>query len=167
MDIDPKEFRTALGRFATGVTVVAAKTPTEARGMTANAFSSLSLDPPLILVCYDNKAASLGVVRAAKKFSVNFLAEDQREMSDWFAGGSRDAADQFAGIPHKIGGNGAPRLTGCLGVLECDLHGELPGGDHTVVIGRVTGIELDDQTPPRPPLLFYGGAYRQMRPAGA
>ena len=85
MSIDPKEFRTALGRFATGVTVVTAKTQTEARGMTANAFSSLSLDPPLVLVCYDNKASSLKMVQEVKKFAINFLSEEQKSASDWFA----------------------------------------------------------------------------------
>ncbi len=160
MSIDGKEFRTALGRFATGVTVVTAKTPTEARGMTANAFSSLSLDPPLVLVCYDNKASSLKMVQDAEKFAINFLSEEQKETSDWFAGKGRDAEDQFADIPHETGENGSPVLTGNVGVLECDLHEELPGGDHTIVIGRVTRVVLEEEV--RAPLLFYGSAYRKM-----
>ncbi len=164
MSIDPKEFRTALGRFATGVTVVTAKTQTEARGMTANAFSSLSLDPPLVLVCYDNRAASLQIVRDAKKFAINFLSEEQKSASDWFAGKGRDAEDQFAGIPHEIGANGAPLLTGHVGALECDLHEELPGGDHTIVVGRVTRVLLEEEV--RPPLLFYASAYRKMDMGG-
>jgi len=165
MSIDGKEFRTALGRFATGVTVVTAKTPTEARGMTANAFSSLSLDPPLVLVCYDNKASSLKIVQEAKKFAINFLAEEQKNTSDWFAGKGRDAEDQFADIPHENGENGAPVLTGNVGVLECDLHEELPGGDHTIVVGRVTRVVLEEEV--RAPLLFYGSAYRKMDMDGA
>ena len=164
MSIDGKEFRTALGRFATGVTVVTAKTPTEARGMTANAFSSLSLDPPLVLVCYDNKASSLKMVQEAKKFAINFLAEEQKSTSDWFAGKGRDAEDQFADIPHEIGENGSPVLTGNVGVLECDLHEELPGGDHTIVVGRVTRVVLEEEV--RAPLLFYGSAYRKMDMGG-
>ena len=165
MSIDGKEFRTALGRFATGVTVVTAKTPTEARGMTANAFSSLSLDPPLVLVCYDNKASSLKLVQEAKKFAINFLAEEQKSTSDWFAGKGRDAEDQFADIPHEIGENGSPVLTGNVGVLECDLHEELPGGDHTIVVGRVTRVVLEEEV--RAPLLFYGSAYRKMDMGGS
>ena len=160
MSIDQKEFRTALGRFATGVTVVTTKTPTEARGMTANAFSSLSLDPPLVLVCYDNKASSLKMVQEAKKFAINFLSEEQKSASDWFAGKGRDAEDQFADIPHEIGENGSPLITGHVGVLECDLHEELPGGDHTIVVGRVTRVLLEEEV--RAPLLFYGSAYRKM-----
>ena len=165
MSIDGKEFRTALGRFATGVTVVTAKTPTEARGMTANAFSSLSLDPPLVLVCYDNKASSLKIVQEAKKFAINFLAEEQKNTSDWFAGKGRDAEDQFADIPHEIGENGSPVLTGNVGVLECDLHEELPGGDHTIVVGQVTRVVLEEEV--RAPLLFYGSAYRKMDMGGS
>ncbi len=160
MSIDPKELRTALGRFATGVTVVTAKTWTEARGMTANAFSSLSLDPPLVLVCFDNKASSLRVVREAGKFAVNFLAEEQKGASDWFAGKGRDSGDQFANIVHEMGENGSPLLTGNAGVLECDLHEEFPGGDHTIVVGRVTRVLVDEEI--CPPLLFYGSAYRKM-----
>lgn len=160
MSIDPKEFRTALGRFATGVTVVTAKAGAEARGMTANAFSSLSLDPPLILVCFDNKASSLRVVQAAGKFAVNFLSEEQKGASDWFAGKGRDAEDQFADIAHEAGENGSPLLAGNVGALECDLHEELPGGDHTIVVGRVTRVLMEEEA--RPPLLFYASAYRKM-----
>ena len=108
MTLDAKVFRSTLGKFATGVTVVTAESPSTRRGMTANAFSSLSLDPPLVLVCVDNKASFLGVVRDAKKFAINFLAEDQKSTSDWFAGKGRDAEDQFAGIAHEKGENGAP-----------------------------------------------------------
>ena len=165
MSIDPKEFRTALGRFATGVTVVTAKTQTEARGMTANAFSSLSLDPPLVLVCYDNKASSLNMVQEAKKFAINFLSEEQKSASDWFAGKGKDAEDQFADIPHEIGENGSPLITGHVGVLECDLHEELPGGDHTIVVGSVTRVLLEEEV--RAPLLFYGSAYRKMDMGGS
>ena len=165
MSIDPKEFRTALGRFATGVTVVTAKAGPRARGMTANAFSSLSLDPPLVLVCFDNRASSLKVVQEARKFAVNFLSEDQKGASDWFAGKGRDAEDQFADVAHEAGENGSPLLKGNAGVLECDLHEELPGGDHTIVVGRVTRALVEEKAPP--PLLFYGGAYRKMDMDGA
>lgn len=160
MAIDPKEFRNTLGRFATGVTVVTAKNGGLQRGMTANAFSSLSLDPPLVLVCVDHKANFLALVQETKKFAINFLAEDQRSASDWFAGKGRDAEDQFAGIPFEACENGCPRLAGAISVLECDTHEELPGGDHTILIGRVTRIHTEEEV--RPPLLFYGGAYRKM-----
>ena len=122
--------------------------------------ASPSSDPPLVLVCYDNKASSLKMVQGAKKFAINFLSEEQKSTSDWFAGKGRDAEDQFADIPHETGENGSPVLTGNVGVLECDLHEELPGGDHTIVIGRVTRVLLEEEV--RAPLLFYGSAYRKM-----
>ena len=160
MNMDPKEFRTTLGRFATGVTVVTADNSGVRRGMTANAFSSLSLDPPLVIVCVDYKASFLNVIQGAKKFIVNFLAEDQKSTSDWFSGKGRDAENQFVDILFEPGENGAPILTGSLANLECETHQELPGGDHLIVVGRVTRIILEEDV--RPPLLFYGGAYRKM-----
>ncbi|MDA0999712.1 MAG: flavin reductase family protein [bacterium] len=165
MTLDPKLFRAAMGKFATGVTVVTVRSGETARGMTANAFSSLSLDPPLVLVCVDNKASTLDMLREAKKFAINFLAEDQKNISDWFAGKGKDAADQFADIAHAIGENGAPVLEGAIGFLECDTHEELPGGDHTIVVGRVTRIEIEEDV--RPPLLFYASAYRKMDMGGS
>ena len=160
MSMDPKEFRTLLGRFATGVTVVTADNSGVRRGMTANAFSSLSLDPPLVLVCVDQRATFFNVIRGAKKFIVNFLSEDQKKTSDWFAGKGKDAEDQFACIPFEIGENGAPLLTGSLANLECDTYEELPGGDHTIVVGRVTRTVSEEKA--QLPLLFYGGLYRKM-----
>ena len=160
MTLDPKVFRATLGKFATGVTVVTAESPSTRRGMTANAFSSLSLDPPLVLVCVDNKASFLGVIREAKKFAINFLAEDQKSTSDWFAGKGSDAEDQFADIAHEKGENGAPVLTGAIAVLECEIHEDIPGGDHAIIVGRVTHIVTEEDV--RPPLMFYASAYRKM-----
>ncbi len=160
MTFDPKVFRSTLGKFATGVTVVTAESPATRRGMTANAFSSLSLDPPLVLVCVDNNASFLGVIRDAKKFAINFLAEDQKSTSDWFAGKGRDVEDQFADIAHENGENGAPVLTGALATLECEIHEDIPGGDHAIIVGRVTNIVAEEDV--RPPLMFYASAYRKM-----
>jgi flavin reductase (DIM6/NTAB) family NADH-FMN oxidoreductase RutF len=160
MTLDPKVFRSTLGKFATGVTVVTAESSAARRGMTANAFSSLSLDPPLVLVCVDNKASFLGVIRDAKKFAINFLAEDQKSTSDWFAGKGRDAEDQFADISHEKGENGAPVLTGTIATLECEIHEDIPGGDHAIIVGRVTHIVAEEDV--RPPLMFYASAYRKM-----
>ena len=160
MSIDPKELRNTMGKFATGVTVVTADNAGARRGMTANAFSSLSLDPPLALVCVDQKAGFLGTIQGARKFAINFLAEDQKSTSDWFAGKGRDAEDQFAEIPHEAGENGAPVITGALATLECETHEELSGGDHIIVVGRVTRIITGEDL--REPLLFYAGAYRKM-----
>ncbi len=160
MSIDPKVFRNAMGRFATGVTVVTVQAGSARRGMTANAFSSLSLDPPLVLVCVDNQANILALLREAGKFAVNYLAESQKGASDWFAGVGSDVEDQFADLPHETGENGAPLRKGSLGFVECDVHEEMAGGDHTIFVGRVTRVEIEEDA--RPPLLFYGGAYRKM-----
>ncbi len=149
-----------MGLFATGVTVVTADNSGVRRGMTANAFSSLSLDPPLALVCVDHKASFLNVIQGARKFAINFLSEEQKSVSDWFAGKGRDAEDQFADIAFEAGENGAPLLTGSLAILECEIHEELSGGDHIIVVGRVTKIVTGEGV--RPPLLFYAGAYRKM-----
>lgn len=165
MAIDPKVFRSALGRFATGVTVVTVKDGAAAHGMTANAFSSVSLEPPLVLVCVDRKANSLEIIRRTKRFAVNFLAEEQKGLSDWFAGKGRDAADQFAGVPHEAGENGSPILKGHIGALECGLHEEHAGGDHSIFLGRVTRVLLPEEV--RAPLLFYASAYRKMNMGAA
>jgi flavin reductase (DIM6/NTAB) family NADH-FMN oxidoreductase RutF len=164
MTMDPKEFRNTMGKFATGVTVVTSENEGVRRGMTANAFSSLSLDPPLAIVCVDHKASFLGVIQGAKKFVINFLAEDQKSTSDWFAGKGRDAEDQFAEISFETGENGMPVLTGTLASLECETHEEFPSGDHTIVVGRVTRVITSDDL--RAPLLFYAGAYRKMDMGG-
>ena len=160
MSLDPKLFRSTLGKFATGVTVVTAESPSMKRGMTANAFSSLSLEPPLVLVCVDNKATFLSVIRDARKYVINFLADDQKAASDWFAGKGRDAEDQFADIAHEKGENGGPVLSGALASLECEIHEDIPGGDHAIIVGRVTRIVADEDV--RPPLMFYASAYRKM-----
>ena len=160
MGIDPKLFRSALGRFATGVTVVTVKNGSACRGMTANAFSSVSLDPPLVLVCVDQRAVSLDLIRRARRFAINFLAEEQKKLSDWFAGKGKDVPDQFAEIPNEIGENGSPILGGHIGALECDLHEEHKGGDHAIFVGRVTRVLLPEEV--RAPLLFYASAYRKM-----
>lgn len=165
MAIDPKVFRSALGRFATGVTVVTVKDGAAAHGMTANAFSSVSLEPPLVLVCVDRKANSLELIRRTKRFAINFLAEEQKGFSDWFAGKGRDVADQFTGVPHEAGENGSPILKGHIGALECGLHEEYAGGDHSIFLGRVTRVFLPEEV--RAPLLFYASAYRKMNMGAA
>ena len=160
MAMDPKYFRNTLGRFATGVTVVTVNDGEISRGMTANAFSSVSLDPPLILVCVDEKATCLEMIRNAKKFNVNFLAEEQKEISDWFAGKGRDAEDQFSELEYDMGENATPVLKGNIGLLECELYNEVPGGDHVIFIGLVTRALFEEDV--KAPLLYYASSYRKM-----
>ncbi len=156
MPVDPLEFRRALGCFATGVTVITVVDEQgRPRGLTANAFSSLSLDPTLILVCVDHRSDTFPVMSTSEVFAVNILSEDQREISQRFAG---KGEDKFAGISYHTGETGAPIIDGALAVLECRTHEKHIAGDHTIFIGNVSSI----QHGPGQPLLFFRGNYASL-----
>jgi len=150
---DSRELRQALGDFVTGVTVV---TTVDAQGrfhgLTANSFSSVSLDPPLVLWSQATKAPSHPVFCGAERFAINILAEDQIELSNRFATSSRD---KFAGLEVDISTDGLPLLRGCRAWLECTVASRLPGGDHTIHVGEVRTIRRAT----RKPLVFGGGQY--------
>jgi 3-hydroxy-9,10-secoandrosta-1,3,5(10)-triene-9,17-dione monooxygenase reductase component len=152
-------FRHAMGHFATGVTVVtsvdAAGQPV---GTTANAVSSLSLDPPLVLVCFDRSSQTLAAVRGHGAFAVNVLAAPQRHLSANFA--RRGLAAAWDEVQHRPGPTGSPRLAGVLAALECTVEHYLPGGDHEIVVGRVRDVETtgDDAAP----LVFWRGGYASL-----
>jgi flavin reductase (DIM6/NTAB) family NADH-FMN oxidoreductase RutF len=118
MPFDPMLFRQVLGRFATGVTVITTCKGDVKHGMTANAFSSVSLNPPLILVSVDKKADMHGYMMEADTFCVNILAEHRRQWSDWWAGRAPKDQDQFADIPHSTKVTGSPVLDDCLGYID-------------------------------------------------
>jgi flavin reductase (DIM6/NTAB) family NADH-FMN oxidoreductase RutF len=158
-DVDPRVFRQVVGHFAAGVTVVAATAEGEIHGMTANAFTSVSLDPPLVLVCVAKKARMAEFVRQAGGFSVNILREEQEALSTYFAGRWTGATPPFRFVAWQ----GGPRLEGCAAALGCELHDVLDGGDHCIPIGRVTAVHLGVE--PRQPLVFYGGRYARLDPA--
>jgi len=150
------EFRRALGCFATGVTVITATDDAgNPRGLTANAFSSLSLEPTLILVCVDHRSDTFPVISRASAFAVNILGEDQREVSQRFAG---KGEDKFAGVPYRAGGTGAPVIEGALAVIECKVESAHEAGDHTIFVGNVQHIEHG----PGKPLLFFRGNYASL-----
>ncbi|MGI8594874.1 MAG: flavin reductase family protein [Solirubrobacteraceae bacterium] len=154
-------FRAVFGHFPTGVSVV---TGLGARGpgaMTANAVCSLSLDPLLILVCFDNGARTLPLVRETKRFGVNVLRADQHHLSRLFAS-KRPERQKFTGVPWTER-DGIPVLDGALAWLACDLTRLVPGGDHTIGIGAVTAMEHSDGEP----LVFYRGEYRSLHDAAA
>lgn len=160
--IDPRRFRDAIGRFATGVTVVTAAAGGQVRGMTANAVSSLSLEPMLLLVCVQRTASAHAMIEQAGVFAVNILAADQRPLAELFArAGEFDAP--MGGVPFHSGSTGAPLLAGALASIECTLHERLAGGDHSIFIGRV--VDLVVARPTEQPLLFFSGAYREIAPA--
>ncbi|MGQ0549035.1 MAG: flavin reductase family protein [Armatimonadota bacterium] len=156
---DPKALRRTMGLFATGVTVLATNTPDGVVGMTANAISSVSLDPLLVLACVDHRARFAGCLAPALPFSINFLRDDQEVLSRYFAGGWRDhPAPEYRFEPW----GSAPRLVGALAAVRCDIDRLYDGGDHWIVVGRVVGV--NEGIAPWNPLLFYAGRYRRLAP---
>lgn len=156
--IQPRELRQVLGAFVTGVTVITAiDAQGKAHGLTVNSFSSVSLDPPLILWSQAIAAPSHPVFRDAPRFAVNILAEDQIDISRRFAA---SGLDKFAGLPVQAGLGGVPLLPGCAAYLECTREASFPGGDHMVFIGRVQRIEHGQ----RKSLAFGSGTYLSTQP---
>jgi flavin reductase (DIM6/NTAB) family NADH-FMN oxidoreductase RutF len=149
-----------MGHFATGVTVITSVgADGKPVGTTANAVSSLSLNPPLVLACFDRESETLSAIRAHGAFVVNVLAAPQRHLSVNFA--RRGLAAAWQGVRHSPGPTGSPRLDGVLAALECTVEHCLPGGDHEIVIGRVREVETssDDEAAP---LLFWRGGYSSL-----
>jgi flavin reductase (DIM6/NTAB) family NADH-FMN oxidoreductase RutF len=157
MDIDPREFRNTVGQFVTGVTVIAADIDGSVRGMTANAFTSVSLDPPLVLFCVAKKAHLGQVIQRASGFSVNVLRQEQQNLSTYFAGGWKEPEPPpFTFEPW----HGGPLLSGAIAALGCAIEFVHEGGDHFIVVGRV--LALHRAEPPFAPLVFAGGRYRAL-----
>jgi 3-hydroxy-9,10-secoandrosta-1,3,5(10)-triene-9,17-dione monooxygenase reductase component len=150
-DLAPGKLRAAVGHFATGVTVVTAASGDTWNGTTANAVSSVSLDPPLLLVCLRDESLTLASLLESGRFAVNVLHAEQQPLAHRFA--RRDAG--WDGVAHRDG-----RLDGALATLECALHDVADGGDHRIVVGRVLAVEHPEEH--APPLLFYRGAYRGL-----
>jgi flavin reductase (DIM6/NTAB) family NADH-FMN oxidoreductase RutF len=152
--VDPAHFRSVMGNFATGVTVITATGPAGPVGMTANAVASLSLDPLLVLVAFDNSARTLSVVRDTERFGVNVLAAGQERLARLFASKQPEAA-KFAGVPHTVH-DGLPVVDGAIAWVGCRLQQLVPGGDHTIGIGAVESAEAGDGDP----LIWFRGGYR-------
>ncbi len=153
-DVGPDRFRDVMGRFATGVTVVTVATPDGPLGMTANAVCSLSLEPLLLLVCFDNAARTLPPVRAAGRFGVNVLAAGQEDLARLFAS-KRPEREKFAGVAHSVH-DGIPVIDSALAWVGCRLERLVPGGDHVIGIGAVEAAEAGTGEP----LIWYRGGYR-------
>jgi flavin reductase (DIM6/NTAB) family NADH-FMN oxidoreductase RutF len=151
--VPPDRFRAVMGRFPTGVTVVTAMSGDGPVGMTANALTSLSLDPLLLIVCFDNGSRTLPVVQDAGRFGVNVLAAGQEELARRFAG-KLPEAEKFAGVEYFLD-DGVPVVEGVHAWLGCDLEQLVPGGDHTIGIGAVRAAE----TGVGEPLAWYAGRY--------
>ena len=158
------DFRSALGSFATGVTVITTRGQEHAYGMTANAFSSVSLDPPLVLVCAKSGAEGSEHIATNGCFAVNILAAEQEPLSRYFSSKERPRGrDAFKEVAHRNGVSGSPILDGVAAYLDCRLHETYSAGDHEIFIGEVLALEVNAEVPP---LLFHGGGYRYLRVDG-
>ncbi len=151
--VDPRLMRDVLGHFASGVTVVTAIAPDGPIGFTCQSFSSLSLDPPLVAFAPSRTSTTWPRLRAAGRFCVNVLAEEQSDLSQAFA---RSGADKYAGVSWTPSPLGSPVLDGVVAWIDSELWAEYDGGDHTIVVARVLDLGAD---PGRSPLVFHRGSY--------
>jgi flavin reductase len=157
-----EEFRRTVGMFATGVTVVSTNVEGVVHGMTANAFSSVSLDPLLVLVCVDRTAGLHALLPQAQGFAVTILAAEQERLSAWFASGDRPAGqDQFEQVAWDAAPvTGSPVLCDGVAYVDCRVSQRHEGGDHSIFLGEV--VDLGVLRPDADPLLYYGGRYRRL-----
>ncbi|GLZ53070.1 flavin reductase family protein [Actinomycetospora sp. NBRC 106378] len=150
---DPTTMRSVLGHFPSGVTIVTGVVDGEPAGFTCQSFSSLSLDPPLVLILPGRNSSSWPRIESTGRFCVNVLAEDQGALSTQFA---RSGTDKFAGVEWTAAsGSGSPILAGATAWIDCTLHASYDGGDHLIVVGAVQELA----TAELPPLVFHRGAY--------
>ncbi len=157
MPVDVESFKQALASWASGVTVITSRHADKVHGMTVSAFCSVSLSPPLVMVCLDKASNTLELVKAAKVFSVNVLAQGQEELSQRFA--SKEHEDvRFEGLDCKQGTNGCPHIPGAVSTMDCRVVDTLDAGDHVIYIGEVEAAEFTE----RPPLVYLRAAYRTL-----
>ena len=156
-DLDPRQLRNAFGAFATGVTVVSSVDAAGVRvGLTANSFTSVSLDPPLLLVCPARGASALPVLRLAGRFAVDVLTLDPQDVAEAF---TQRGIDRFGACGAWSDWHGLPVLEGAMANFACDLHAELDGGDHAILVGRIRALRTQPGTEP---LLYLQGRFRQV-----
>jgi flavin reductase (DIM6/NTAB) family NADH-FMN oxidoreductase RutF len=155
MGFTEREFRDALGQFATGIAVVTSEVDGTLLGSTVSSFNSVSLAPPLILFSLARSAQTFPLWIKAQHFGVTILAEHESDLSNRFA---RGGAEKWNGLAPLRGSNGIPLLRGGLAVFECATHALYDGGDHEIMVGRVLSFIRNDGRP----LLFHGGRYRRV-----
>jgi len=161
MSVTSSDFRRAMGSFATGVTVITVDQQGEVHGMTANAFTAVSLDPVLVLVCVDQRARTHAHLHARKRFGVNVLRNDQKAISEYYARSTETPQHaEEAGARFERTAHGTPVLQGALAYLECRLHTAQPAGDHTIFIAEVEEVMVRDGEP----LLYFRSQYRDIAP---
>jgi len=152
--LDVRALRAALGHYTTGVTIVTTRTPEGTHtGVTVNSFTSVSLDPPLVLFCLANRSSLLAAFEQGSHFAVNVLAKGQQSLSNRFA---KPSANTWEGVKYRSGAHGCALLADTLGAFECARRGAYPGGDHLILVGEVLAVET---AAPHEPLAFFRGSY--------
>ena len=159
MALDPELFKAALRRWASGVTIITARHNGEVGGMTVSAFSSVSLEPPLVLACADKGSNTNPLIAQGGVFAANILSANQQELSNRFAKTGNEAV-RFDGLDCKTGAGGAPWIPGALAVLDCEVESAHDAGDHIIYVGRVLDCVVADSEP----LLYYDARYRALAP---
>ncbi len=157
--IDSTLFRDILSQFASGVTVVTTRNGDTLHGLTVSSFCSVSLEPPLILVCIDKKASSHPVLQTSKRFAVNFLTAAQQDISNRFADPRRSPEERFQGLTVRTAVTQSPILPDVLAYLDCEVYAEYDGGDHTIFVGKVVAGEVGEGSP----LLYWNRGYRELK----
>jgi flavin reductase (DIM6/NTAB) family NADH-FMN oxidoreductase RutF len=158
--LDAERFRQVLGAWASGVTIVTSRHGDHVHGMTVSAFCSVSLDPPLVLVCADKASNTHELIARAGVFSVSVLAQGQGELSNRFAS-KRYEDVRFEGLECEPGATGCPRIPGAFAWLDCSVSQAVDAGDHWIYVGQVEDASLADAEP----LLYFRGAYRSFEPS--
>jgi flavin reductase (DIM6/NTAB) family NADH-FMN oxidoreductase RutF len=157
--VSSEDFRRACGRFATGVTIATVLdirgTP---HGLTVSSFTSVSLNPPLILICLGHQVTALDAFRSAQYFGISILAESQREVSERFA---RKGADRFDSLLWQPGHTGVPLIPGALASIECGVHQRFISGDHDILVGEMVHSHVTESDP----LIYFSSRYRGLSPA--
>jgi len=161
--VDSETFRDAMRSWATGVTIITTQTSALRHGMTLNSFTSLSLEPPLVLVCVQNNVRMMSLLRESKKFAVSVLRAGQEDISNRFAGRSTEHTDRFAGLNTLTAVTGSPILKNALAYFDCTIGSMYPGGTHTVIIGRVLAAKRFEGES----LIYWNRDYREIGAVGA
>jgi flavin reductase (DIM6/NTAB) family NADH-FMN oxidoreductase RutF len=155
MAVDDAQFKMAMSHFASGVTIVTTDHDGRSYGLTVASFASLSLHPPLVLVCIEKAVKSHDAIIASQKFGISILGSEQSDVSNRFAS---KVDDKFAGTATRRGELGIPLIEGALCTIECTLRDQLPGGDHTIFVGEVKDVQAREGAP----LVYFRSGYRQI-----
>jgi flavin reductase (DIM6/NTAB) family NADH-FMN oxidoreductase RutF len=161
IELNVENMRKLRSLFASGVTIVTTTYQHRLKGITVSAFSEVSLDPPLVLVCIAAEAESHALLEASKVFAVNILSDDQEFLSERFAARAPLVNDRFEGVPYHTASTGAPILDQSIAWYDCKVESIHDGGDHTIFIGRVEAIGLGDES--RRPLVYFANQYTRLK----